>query len=145
LTDEDKARAPSIYKALQWAESAAEKDEVILAEQLAAEVRRRIASAGGTIDYVEASPFFCCVVTLRNLVVGRFVSFVSWDISSVLLVVKAGDGSSNVQVVDASTLQPVHSVKTQHTLIAVAAFFGKVRLIDNVVLCCGDETQQALK
>ena len=38
-----------------------------------------------------------------------------------------------VEVVDAATLQPA-TPKTQKKLIAVAVFFGKTRLIDNVVL-----------
>ena len=38
-----------------------------------------------------------------------------------------------VEVVDAAELQRCDDVRSQPTLIAVAAFFGKVRLIDNVV------------
>ena len=38
-----------------------------------------------------------------------------------------------VEVVDAAELQRGEDVRSQPTLIAVAAFFGKVRLIDNVV------------
>lgn len=38
-----------------------------------------------------------------------------------------------VEVVDAAELQRCEDVRSQPTLIAVAAFFGKVRLIDNVV------------
>lgn len=36
------------------------------------------------------------------------------------------------QVVDAHTLRPVADVAGRQVLIAVAAFYGKVRLIDNV-------------
>ena len=36
------------------------------------------------------------------------------------------------QVVDAHTLEPVEYAMNQPTLIAVAAFFGMVRLIDNL-------------
>ena len=38
------------------------------------------------------------------------------------------------QVVDADELVPVDQLGTQPVLLAVAAFFGAVRLIDNVVL-----------
>ncbi|MCS6923004.1 MAG: pantoate--beta-alanine ligase, partial [Fimbriimonadales bacterium] len=38
-----------------------------------------------------------------------------------------------VEVVDAETLQPVERVE-RPTLIAVAAFFGKARLIDNCIV-----------
>lgn len=37
-----------------------------------------------------------------------------------------------VQVVDASSLQEVQDATKQPTLIAVAAYFGSVRLIDNL-------------
>lgn len=37
-----------------------------------------------------------------------------------------------LQVVDARTLQPVSDVAGRQVLIAVAAFYGSVRLIDNV-------------
>jgi pantothenate synthetase len=38
------------------------------------------------------------------------------------------------QVVHASTLEDVTDTVSQPTVIAVAAFFGKVRLIDNLEL-----------
>src|SRR5262249_1715859 len=38
-----------------------------------------------------------------------------------------------VDVVDAETLQPIESVKT-NSLLAVAVYFGKTRLIDNILL-----------
>ena len=41
-----------------------------------------------------------------------------------------------VQVVHALTLREVQVVTEQSTVIAVAAFFGKVRLIDNLELVC---------
>jgi pantoate--beta-alanine ligase len=37
-----------------------------------------------------------------------------------------------VQVVHSMTLQPINEAGVQPTLIAVAAFFGSVRLIDNI-------------
>jgi pantoate--beta-alanine ligase len=39
-----------------------------------------------------------------------------------------------ISIVDGNTLEPVEKVGDTETLIAVAARFGKVRLIDNVVL-----------
>lgn len=38
------------------------------------------------------------------------------------------------QVVDAQTLEPVEDVRKQATVVAIAAFFGSVRLIDNLEL-----------
>jgi pantoate--beta-alanine ligase len=38
-----------------------------------------------------------------------------------------------VDLVDAETLQPVESVR-QNSLLALAVFFGKTRLIDNIRL-----------
>lgn len=38
------------------------------------------------------------------------------------------------QVVDAHTLEPVADVTKQSTVVAIAAFFGSVRLIDNLEL-----------
>ena len=37
-----------------------------------------------------------------------------------------------VDVVDARSLRPVEDVGRQESLVAVAAFFGSVRLIDNI-------------
>ena len=37
-----------------------------------------------------------------------------------------------VDVVDARSLRPVEDVGGQESLVAVAAFFGSVRLIDNI-------------
>ena len=42
-----------------------------------------------------------------------------------------------VAVVDAETLEPIETVRDSPALIAVAARFGKVRLIDNVILEAG--------
>jgi len=38
-----------------------------------------------------------------------------------------------VELVDAQTLQPIEVVR-QNSLVAVAVFFGKTRLIDNILL-----------
>jgi pantothenate synthetase len=37
-----------------------------------------------------------------------------------------------LQVIDAQTLEAVEDVRQQPSVIAVAAFFGSVRLIDNL-------------
>ncbi|MDW8052842.1 MAG: pantoate--beta-alanine ligase, partial [Armatimonadota bacterium] len=42
-------------------------------------------------------------------------------------------------VVDAETLQPVERIE-RPTLIAVAVFFGKARLIDNIVVVNPDSS-----
>ncbi|CAL8470226.1 g9768 [Coccomyxa elongata] len=47
-------------------------------------------------------------------------------------VSEAGGRVDYVEVVDASTLEAVEDASKQRTLIAVAAFFGSVRLIDNI-------------
>lgn len=39
-----------------------------------------------------------------------------------------------VQVIDTHSLQTVTDIITKETLVAVAAMFGSVRLIDNVVI-----------
>jgi len=39
-----------------------------------------------------------------------------------------------ISVVDRETLQPIEKVGDNETLIVVAAFFGDVRLIDNIIL-----------
>eukprot|EP00891_Asterochloris_glomerata_P001325 jgi/Astpho2/1325/e_gw1.00024.24.1_t len=48
-------------------------------------------------------------------------------------IASGGGRVDYVEVVDAAELQRCEDVRSQPTLIAVAAFFGKVRLIDNVV------------
>ncbi|BDA44254.1 Pantoate-beta-alanine ligase [Coccomyxa sp. Obi] len=45
---------------------------------------------------------------------------------------EAGGRVDYVEVVDASTLEAVEDASSQRTVIAVAAFFGSVRLIDNI-------------
>ena len=46
-----------------------------------------------------------------------------------------------VQLVDTSDLQPVETMQSGHTyLLALAAFFGKARLIDNVLIPIPDES-----
>ncbi|KAL4855020.1 Pantoate--beta-alanine ligase [Chlorella vulgaris] len=51
----------------------------------------------------------------------------------VAAAIAAGGGRVDyVEVVDARSLQPLQELRGRQVLIAVAAFFGKVRLIDNV-------------
>jgi len=45
-----------------------------------------------------------------------------------------------LQVVDAQTLEPVEDARKQPTVIAIAAFFGSVRLIDNLEIDCTSQT-----
>jgi len=45
-----------------------------------------------------------------------------------------------LQVVDAHTLEPVEDARKQPTVIAIAAFFGSVRLIDNLEIDCTSQT-----
>lgn len=47
-------------------------------------------------------------------------------------IVAAGGRVDYIDVVDARTLRPVADVTAQPTLVAVAALFGTVRLIDNI-------------
>mmetsp|Transcript_6539 Transcript_6539/g.18859 ORF Transcript_6539/g.18859 Transcript_6539/m.18859 type:complete len:309 (-) Transcript_6539:2079-3005(-) len=90
LTAEDRAAAPCIQQALQWAAAAAASDQPPTSEALQAGVADRLTHGGGRVDYVE--------------------------------------------IVDAEELQPVTALQSQPVLIAVAAWFGEVRLIDNVVI-----------
>ena len=48
-------------------------------------------------------------------------------------IASGGGRVDYVEVVDAAELQRCADMRSQPTLIAVAAFFGKVRLIDNAV------------
>jgi pantoate--beta-alanine ligase len=51
----------------------------------------------------------------------------------VAAAIAAGGGRVDyVEVVDAQSLQPLQELRGRQVLIAVAAFFGKVRLIDNL-------------
>jgi pantoate--beta-alanine ligase len=51
-----------------------------------------------------------------------------------LLDAEPAAATDYVAVVDAESLEPIEAVKDSPALIAVAARFGKVRLIDNVLL-----------
>ncbi len=50
------------------------------------------------------------------------------------LITGAGGRVDYVEIVDANNLKPVSNVSNLECLVAVAVFFGKVRLIDNIIL-----------
>jgi len=49
------------------------------------------------------------------------------------MIEQKGGGIDYIQTVDKDTLEPVKKLK-KGTLIAVAVFFGRTRLIDNILL-----------
>ena len=53
LAPESRQNALCLNQALSWAQASVKQQEVTAAEQIAAEVRRRIASCGAKVDYVE--------------------------------------------------------------------------------------------
>ena len=53
LSEDDKAKAPCIYKALQWAQQAASCGKVNTATSIQHEVFARIKAGGGEVEYVE--------------------------------------------------------------------------------------------
>eukprot|EP00878_Enallax_costatus_P036639 GHUV01041165.1.p1 GENE.GHUV01041165.1~~GHUV01041165.1.p1 ORF type:complete len:104 (+),score=16.65 GHUV01041165.1:543-854(+) len=53
LSLESRQKALCLNQALKWAQASVEQHEVTSAEQIAAEVRHRIASCGAKVDYVE--------------------------------------------------------------------------------------------
>jgi pantoate--beta-alanine ligase len=88
LTPEQRAGAPVLFQALEWARKAVDTGERS-ADTLASGIRERIGTTSARIDYVS--------------------------------------------VVDLETLRDVSTVRGT-ALIAVAAFFGTTRLIDNVIV-----------
>ncbi|MBN1867604.1 pantoate--beta-alanine ligase [Candidatus Sumerlaeota bacterium] len=90
LTPEERAQAPTLARALEWARQAAQEG-VSEAEALKDGIREQIETqTTARVDYVE--------------------------------------------VVSMESVQPIERVKPGNTLIALAAFFGSTRLIDNVRL-----------
>lgn len=70
LTAENRAWAPCIHRALQWAQQAVAADEATTAAQVHAGVRQRVADGGGRVDYVEVGPLLTnthCVLSLVNI------------------------------------------------------------------------------
>lgn len=55
LTADDRAAAPCIHQALQWAAAAAASDQPPTPEALRFEVEHHITAGGGRVDYVEVS------------------------------------------------------------------------------------------
>lgn len=55
LTADDRAAAPCIHQALQWAAAAAASDQPPTPEVLRFEVKHHITAGGGRVDYVEVS------------------------------------------------------------------------------------------
>ncbi|KAK9809084.1 hypothetical protein WJX72_009131 [[Myrmecia] bisecta] len=53
LTPQSRQQAPAIYQSLQWAVNAVAEGEASSAGAIKAEIRRRLADAGGVVDYVE--------------------------------------------------------------------------------------------
>lgn len=79
--------------------------------------RQSLGSLDGRIDYAEvcASPTpKSSILLLRPTVTSRLPGW--------------------MQVVDADSLQPVEEVSSRAAMLAVAVFFGSVRLIDNIAL-----------
>ena len=55
LTAENRAAAPCIHCALQWAAKAAADGQGVTPEHLHSSVAEQISAAGGRVDYVEVS------------------------------------------------------------------------------------------
>lgn len=53
LSEESRSSAPAIYQALQWAAGAKAQGSLGAPAAVAAEIRKRLEAAGGTVDYVE--------------------------------------------------------------------------------------------
>jgi pantothenate synthetase len=56
LSPESRTNALSISQALRWAQQVVQQREVTSSAAVAAEVRQRIAAAGGEVDYVQVRP-----------------------------------------------------------------------------------------
>lgn len=143
LSEEDRAKATCIHQALEWAQHAAASGEATTTTKLCDGIRQRVADGGGRVDYVEAS----CLFPLSR---HKFVYPNPYCLPCEAVIqhsLPTAVGMWNLlqssckemcvftwQAVDAEELQPLDSRAGRHVLVAVAAFFGSVRLIDNVVL-----------
>jgi pantoate--beta-alanine ligase len=113
LSAEARARAPAIYQALKWARDSSSSGEVTDAKALRDEVERRVAAAGGKVDYVEVRD----AETLEEL------------------EESGGEGEGAA----APAAAVVGKGAERAAVLAVAAHFpakdkGTVRLIDNIEL-----------
>ena len=102
---------------LQWAQRASKHENIASPSMLQQGILERLHAAGCNVDYAE--------VTVQMLPSAHVV----WHQGP-----SEPKCSMLQQVVDAETLQPVRNVQNQPTLVAVAAVFGDVRLIDNILL-----------
>lgn len=150
LSEEERVQATCIHQALKWAQNAAASGEASTTTKLCEGVRQRIADGGGRVDYVEASwsdvdvsvfrHGLVCSCTTRLVSIDRHylsTSAVFCLAASMQISLQSSHNEmciSTWQAVDAEELQPLDSLAGRHVLVAVAAFFGSVRLIDNVVL-----------
>ena len=140
LSGEERAKATCIHQALKWAQNAAASGEASTATKLCDGVRQRVADGGGRVDYVEASiivqntcyiqgPGFLqqkAVNQCRLPLAASMQNYVQYSHITMCL--------STWQAVDAEELQLLDTLAGGRVLVAVAALFGSVRLIDNVVL-----------
>ena len=79
-------------------------------------VQQHLSKTEGKVDYIE--------VRLKKLTVKHCIQVTSCSFDNCF-----------IQVVEASTLEPVADIQGQPTILAVAILFGSVRLIDNIMLC----------
>ncbi|KAF2553258.1 hypothetical protein F2Q68_00036510 [Brassica cretica] len=105
LSAEDRQRALSISRSLAMAKASAEQGK-IGCKELNDMIISEIVGAAGRIDYVETLYRYHSL-SVRN------------------------DGVYNMQIVDQETLEGVEDIKSG-VVICVAAWFGTVRLIDNI-------------
>ena len=141
---------------VQWASQAASSHECTSAPELAEQIAARISRSQGRVDYVEVG---CLPIKSRTLTTGsklhKRLSRSTGFAGPVNAEAPASYGAympshlqnalgphwssrtaqrAAAQVVDAQTLEPVEDVRKQATVVAIAAFFGSVRLIDNLEL-----------
>lgn len=53
LSPESRRNALCLNQALKWAETAVQQHQMVLAQDISAEVQKRITSSGGQVDYVQ--------------------------------------------------------------------------------------------
>ena len=111
-------------------------------------VAERIAAAGGRVDYVEVRASSIPPYIGTHMVWSTLGTRMIWSTTTKAygFCVLAGGLAAHcdnayerrvdvvLQVVDADELTPVEALSARPALLAVAAFFGRVRLIDNMLL-----------